>query len=290
MSEWHNKLSCERGNTAPTGGSEDTPAADAVEEKISRVMNTKGVLAIWHDIEPAHEQAVLNWYNEQHHIERVKVPGFIRARRYVASDAMPKYFICYETKQPEVMQSAAYLTRVNNPTRQTQAMMPHYQNTIRTVYRVVDRLPRPEGAHVLTVRVRPQPGADGVLRQHIVGQLLPALRCREMLMQAQLWEPDEMITTLPTEERAIRERSVGEADALAPWALVISASSPEVLDSVDSRQLAEQLASYGATRGTDLGRYELQYLLEKENAQYLASGFDPSPITKCTFTGDDCQR
>lgn len=239
---------------------------------------TKGVLAIWHDIEPAYEQAVLNWYNEQHHIERVRVPGFIRARRYVASNAVAKYFIYYETENPEVMRSAAYLARVNNPTPETQTMMPHYQNTVRTVYRVVDCLPRAEGAHLLTIRVCPRPGADQVLRQYLVGQLLPALRCRQMILQTQLWEPDEFITTLPSAERTLRERSDGKTDTVGPWALVVSASSSQVLDSADTRQLLKDLVGYGAAQAIDAGRYELQYLLEKEHAQDFAGGLFPGPV------------
>ena len=58
------------------------------------------------------------WYDDEHMAERLAVPGFRSARRWVA-DAKPgegKYLATYELDSPEVLTSADYLLRLNNPT------------------------------------------------------------------------------------------------------------------------------------------------------------------------------
>ncbi len=58
------------------------------------------------------------WYDDEHMAERLAVPGFRSARRWVA-DAKPgegKYLATYELVSLGVLTSAVYLARLNNPT------------------------------------------------------------------------------------------------------------------------------------------------------------------------------
>lgn len=42
----------------------------------------KGIMAVWTDITPRAENDVSEWYNRQHLLERVDVPGFRNGARY----------------------------------------------------------------------------------------------------------------------------------------------------------------------------------------------------------------
>lgn len=58
------------------------------------------------------------WYDDEHLPERLAVPGYRSARRWVA-DGVPgrgKYLATYELDSAGVLQSDAYLQRLNNPT------------------------------------------------------------------------------------------------------------------------------------------------------------------------------
>src|SRR3546814_21147611 len=58
-----------------------------------------GVLLTFTEVAPEHELDFNAWYDREHIDERVFMPGFKRARRYVAADRATrvKYFASYET-------------------------------------------------------------------------------------------------------------------------------------------------------------------------------------------------
>jgi len=67
---------------------------------------------------PQLEEEFNAWYDDEHMAERLGVPGFRSARRWVA-DAKPgegKYLATYELDSPAVLTAAVYLARLNNPT------------------------------------------------------------------------------------------------------------------------------------------------------------------------------
>jgi hypothetical protein len=68
---------------------------------------------------PDMEEEFNAWYDEEHLPERLAIPGFVSARRWVLADGAPgdgKYLATYELESPAVLQSAAYLEKFNNQT------------------------------------------------------------------------------------------------------------------------------------------------------------------------------
>jgi hypothetical protein len=66
----------------------------------------------------AMEEEFNAWYDSEHMAERLAIPGFRSARRWVA-DVAPgegKYLATYELDSPAVLQSPEYLARFNNQT------------------------------------------------------------------------------------------------------------------------------------------------------------------------------
>tara|TARA_R100000935_G_scaffold58902_1_gene99347 strand:+ start:3418 stop:4086 length:669 start_codon:yes stop_codon:yes gene_type:complete len=112
-----------------------------------------GVLAIWNGIAAGKEDEFLHWHVGQHLPERLSVPGFLRARRYVSLDGDPRYFNFYEVRDVNVLTSPAYLERLNNPTDWTQAVVPHFTQTSRTLCNVVASKGHGCGGVVEAVRI-----------------------------------------------------------------------------------------------------------------------------------------
>jgi hypothetical protein len=99
-----------------------------------------GLLAIWHDVVEFPDERIDDWYNHEHHPERLAVPGFLEARRgRLAGGSGPRFCSLYRTTDPGVLQSPAYLARLASPTPRTREIMPLYRNMSRTVSRIALR-------------------------------------------------------------------------------------------------------------------------------------------------------
>jgi hypothetical protein len=82
-----------------------------------------GILAIFHNCRAGHEAEFEAWYQGEHLIERLAVPGFLFGRRYKGIPPSAGYFCLYLVETPEVLTSKPYLQRLDNPTPLTRKMM-----------------------------------------------------------------------------------------------------------------------------------------------------------------------
>ncbi len=101
-----------------------------------------GLLMVYTDVAPEHEEEFNRWYNEEHIAERLAIPGVLNAARYAAVQGGPKYLACYELDEPGTWHSAAWQSRLNNPTEWSQRMSPSVVGT--NYFRVLYRLIYPE--------------------------------------------------------------------------------------------------------------------------------------------------
>src|SRR3546814_15058199 len=74
-----------------------------------------------------------DWHSYEHMHERLSVPGFVRATRWVATAGAPRYMVIYEVTGTDMAIAPAYLARPNNPTPWTSAMMPRFRSEDRRV-------------------------------------------------------------------------------------------------------------------------------------------------------------
>lgn len=108
----------------------------------------RGILAFWGTLPPAHAAEFDDWYNRQHLIERMGVPGFRTGQRYRNGN---RFFAWYETDSPAVLASRAYLARLAKPTAWTQRVMPWVRDPIRTVFIAETALGQGRGAAAATI-------------------------------------------------------------------------------------------------------------------------------------------
>jgi hypothetical protein len=99
-----------------------------------------GMLCVWTDIRSAHEAEFNDWYNREHLAERVAIPGFTGARRYVLAEAQPdspKYLALYATKNVEVLGSPDYHARLKNQTEWSRLTMGRFVKPSRSCARIL---------------------------------------------------------------------------------------------------------------------------------------------------------
>jgi hypothetical protein len=84
-----------------------------------------GAMINWLTVENADVPLFEDWYNFEHLPERVSTPGFLRARRFVAtfpvSDTSTDFLTVYETSDVDVLSSAPYLAKLFKEFRRSAA-------------------------------------------------------------------------------------------------------------------------------------------------------------------------
>src|SRR5262249_62416452 len=75
-----------------------------------------GVLAIFNDCRAGREADFEAWFQGEHLLERLAVPGFLYGRRHQAISGSSGYFNFYLVESPDILMSKPYLERLHNPT------------------------------------------------------------------------------------------------------------------------------------------------------------------------------
>ena len=225
-----------------------TPGAiNDVPEAQRQQRCTQGLLAIWHGVEPGFEPAFDEWYDRQHHAERVAIPGFARARRYLNLGIGPRYFARYDVADATVLASDPYLAALNHPTPWTQKLMPRYRATTRAVFRFASGSGNAEGAELVTLRI-----AAGAAPAELAVTALAALVGAPGVLRVEVWDADAVASTLRTKEKELR----AEPDNVVSQAILIEGSSMvRVVDAV-ARHLLPRLEA-----SATIDHYRLAFVL-----------------------------
>jgi len=124
-----------------------------------------GVLAIWNDCRAGREAEFEAWFQGEHLIERLAVPGFLFGRRHAAISGSAGYFNFYVVQSPAVLTSKAYLERLDNPTPMTKLIMSEiFINMNRTVCHRTLRRGAFRGAYAVTARFNDTPDIGTLTR------------------------------------------------------------------------------------------------------------------------------
>ncbi len=129
-----------------------------------------GILAIFNDCLAGREAEFEAWFQGEHLIERLSVPGFWYGRRHRAISGSCGYFNFYLVETPDVLTSKPYLERLDHPTPMTHTIMSEvFVNMNRTVCRRTKRHGSFRGAFTVTVRFNHKP--DGAALSDTLSKL-----------------------------------------------------------------------------------------------------------------------
>lgn len=141
-----------------------------------------GILAIWNDAAPGRDADFNLWFQGEHLVERLGVPGFLYGRRHQAIFGASGYFNFYLVESPDVLTSKPYLDRLDNPTPMTKMIMADvFKNMNRTLcYRTLRRGGM-RGAYAVTVRFNDQPD------EKALAALLDELLADAKIASGEIW-------------------------------------------------------------------------------------------------------
>jgi hypothetical protein len=180
-----------------------------------------GVIAIWQDLVPEFKDEYREWHNRQHIPERLGIPGFRRARRFIAVDGCPEFYTLYEADRVEDVSGKAYLDRLNAPTEWTQKIMPAFRNMARSVCCVAYSAGAGEGGFMLTGRFGFPPAQQSATNAEFQYRILPPLCDLPGIAGVHLCLADESASGVKTFEKRFRAAD----DLVAPCVLMIEGNS-----------------------------------------------------------------
>jgi hypothetical protein len=219
-------------------------------------MAGQGVLAFWHDVAPGGDAEFDHWHLREHIPERVAVPGFLRARRYVTLGGPPRYFYFYETESLDTLQSPPYLARLADPTPWTRRTMPLVRNNKRTACRVVSSAGPGLGGVIATLELGPRAGHEAELRSWLIGTAVPAVVEHPGVVGGHLLEGDAAVSTAAKSDE---KKLLATPDALVRWVVLVEGIDlPAVEGTCRDLLGVEALARRGAMDDAALGFYRLQ--------------------------------
>ena len=210
-----------------------------------------GLMAFWARIDAPYLERFRRWHNGEHMPERVSIPGFQTGLRYLGHGTRDFFLMMYETADPAVLGSDAYLARLNAPTAWTRESLPNFREPARNVYRLLEA----QGAYdafrapcLVSVRfnaaARPSDLVAGIAAKPGAGR-------------TRLYEIDRAISGIQTSERAIYGGGPGEQR----WLLLAECSLEAVEDASPLRaSLALQAAGW---QDVFIDTFTIDYLLPR---------------------------
>lgn len=212
-----------------------------------------GVVAIWNDITPEGRAEFHEWHNREHMPERVAIPGFLRGRRYIASQGVPEYFTLYEATSLDVLAGPDYLARLNAPTPWTLKVVgPYFRNMARGVCNVVFSRSVGDGGYLATVRFAPAPGASDALRTILINETLPPIIGQPAVVGVHLCTADPDASSIMTAEKN------GQTVGIPNWLIMIEGTTAELLAPICA-SLSSSMEPQLACGSPNTGIYHLEY-------------------------------
>lgn len=218
-----------------------------------------GMLLTFTEVPPEDELDFNEWYDREHIDERVFMPGFQRARRYVAADAATrvKYFASYETGSVRDLCAPDYMKLLGNQSDWSKRVMARFTHFDRlTLSCTVDLAHGISGAAGLA-RFFPPEDSKQRLREVFRDSLLPDLAGRPGVHGAVLLENDLDVVAvgLRAQGRPVPERMPQE------WVVILDGRTPAAVGAaLDAGFGDDRLAEFGLpSNGVELGRYALLF-------------------------------
>ena len=213
----------------------------------------KGMLLTSMDIDPSDDVDFNRWYDREHLEERVAIPGFLEARRYIAHQGSPKYLCLYSTETFDVLDSPAYRAKLASQTDWSRKTMARFKNMIRAVARITISRGQGRGAALGIVRLRPAAGGEDKLRTALQQKLDPEKS--DGIISMHLIENDPALSKPLTDEPA--SPNLGSGD----WFVLIDGTHVNAISAAIAALVGDNSAFKSSVIST--GVYNLMWDLSK---------------------------
>jgi hypothetical protein len=216
----------------------------------------KGMLVVLTEVKPRDERDFNEWYNREHIDERVNLPGFHRARRYVAVRGSPKYLATYECDSVNDLATPGYLALLANQTPWSQSVMARFTHFNRLTLRMQIDLTHGVGGAVTVVRFVPDPARRRALIEWLRETALPRAIKRPGMLGAAVGENDLEIANAPAQQKSMDHPRADEVE----WVVLLEGAEAAATGTA-ARLLfkATTLKPFGVEAAPTIGTYRLLY-------------------------------
>ncbi|TXL71431.1 hypothetical protein FHP25_29825 [Vineibacter terrae] len=217
----------------------------------------KGMLITFTDVKPRDERDFNEWYNREHIDERVNLPGFRRARRYVAADgqADPRYMATYECDTVGDLATRRYLKLLANQTPWTQRVMARFTRFHRLTLRIRADLAHGVGGAVTCVRFVPDPAMAGRLATWLRRVALPAAIERPGMVGGFAASNELDVANAPARAQGVDYPQASTIE----WAVVLEGAAAATAAASRATLSRRALAPFGVTGAPIVGTYTLLF-------------------------------
>jgi hypothetical protein len=219
-------------------------------------LHGKGMLAVFNEVKASDERDFNEWYNREHIDERVNLPGFRRARRYVAVRGTPKYLATYECDSVADLARPGYLQLLANQTPWSQAVMARFTKFNRLTLRVQVDMAHGVGGALAAVRFVPDPRERKPLMAWLQGTALATAIARPGMVGAAAAENDLEVANAPLRDKSMDHPRAEEAE----WLVLLEGMDAGTVGAA-ARSLftLASLKKFGATAAATIGTYRLLF-------------------------------
>ncbi len=171
----------------------------------------KAAICAWVDIAADEQQDFREWHNREHLPERLALPGFNRGRRFVAIDGAPQFLFLYEVDGIEVLHSAEYAQRYDNPTPWTALNTARFRNLVRGLFTLRGSAGSGNGGFLATLQATVAAGEGDLAAAALAGiaDLPGCLACHALAGEA-----DAIVLIEASSLESLREACGRAAQAL----------------------------------------------------------------------------
>ena len=218
----------------------------------------KGMLMTFTETPLGVEEDFNEWYNREHIDERVWMPGFHRARRYVDADgdARIKYFATYETDKVEDLCDPAYMELLKDQSDWSKKVMATFSKFDRVTARITVDLSHGFAGACAYARFFPAPTVMDGLRAHLENELLPYLVARPGMIGAILAENDLAVVN---EGRKAQGMAIPENET-PEWFVLLEGQTTQATAAALRAGFGAGLADHGvAAPDIDTGNHVLMF-------------------------------
>jgi hypothetical protein len=214
----------------------------------------KGMLIVLNEVRPRDARDFNEWYNREHIDERVNLPGFHRARRYVTADpaTKPRSLAIYECDRVGDLATPRYLKLLANQTPWSQRNMARFTFFRRLTLRIRVDLAHGVGGAVTCARFVPDPAKAATLAAWLKAEALPAAIARPDMVGGFAGVNDLEVANAPGKAKG----DTYPLTEVVEWAVVLEGADPRATSAAARALLSRRaLAPFGVRAAPAIGTY-----------------------------------
>lgn len=217
-------------------------------------LHGKGMLVVFTESKPSHERDLNEWYNREHIDERIGLPGFHRARRYVAVKGSPKYLATYECDSVSDLATPTYLDRLAHQTPWSDRVTGRFTRFNRLTLVIKIDLTHGIGGLMTTVRFVPASGLRSALVQWLRETLEHAV-ARPGMLGAAVGENDVETANAPLREKSRDNPKAEDAE----WVVMLEGTDERALAAARRTFTLAALRKFGVNKAPVVGTYRFLF-------------------------------